>query len=147
MPNVYFVDTNVFLYANDPSLPRKQALARTWLAELAQRNLVVISPQVMNEFISSSVRKMAHISPAELSALVDDLRIWCSAETSSETAVRGLLLHRRYGFAFYDSVLIASALMRGCDIFLSEDMAHGQRIDRLQIVNPFAVAPSELLTS
>lgn len=147
MKNVCFVDTNVFLYAQDPSHPEKQQRARAWLSELARKDLFVISPQVMNEFIHAALRKMTHIPLGELLTFVEQMALWCRAETTSETALQGLSVHRRYGFAFYDATLIASALMSGCDIFLSEDMSHEQRIGRLQIINPFAVAPFELLAN
>jgi predicted nucleic acid-binding protein len=147
MPNVCFVDTNVLLYARDPNFAGKQARAREWLRALAERSLLVVSPQVMNEFAHNVLRKMHHIAPHELLASLEDMRSWCTAEMSDETAIQGVLLHRRYGFAFFDATLLASAIMHDCDIFLSEDLAHGQRIDRLQIINPFAVAPLEFLAN
>jgi len=43
----------------------------------------------------------------------------------------------RYGFRFYDSLIIASALASGATKLLSEDMQHAQRIDSLEFLNPF----------
>lgn len=40
-------------------------------------------------------------------------------------------------FAFYDSLIVAGALSAGCRTLLSEDLKHGQRIEDLQVVNPF----------
>ena len=40
---------------------------------------------------------------------------------------------------FYDSALLASALLADCDTFFSEDMQNGLVIeDQLTICNPFA---------
>ena len=43
----------------------------------------------------------------------------------------------RYGFSFYDSLIVAAALEAGCTRLYSEDLQHGQRIQRLTILNPF----------
>ncbi|MEO6043003.1 MAG: hypothetical protein ABIQ47_03665 [Tepidiformaceae bacterium] len=39
--------------------------------------------------------------------------------------------------SFYDSLIVAAALMGGCSRIYSEDLQHGQRIDGLTIHNPF----------
>ena len=50
---------------------------------------------------------------------------------------RALEIQTRYGYGFYDSLIIAAALEAGCQHLLSEDMQHGQQIEQLRIVNPF----------
>lgn len=47
----------------------------------------------------------------------------------------------RYGFSYYASVIVATALDARCEKLYSEDMQHGQIIEgRLSIVNPFLAA-------
>ncbi len=44
----------------------------------------------------------------------------------------------RYGYSFYDSLIVAAALESGCSILYSEDMQSGQLIDgTLTIRSPF----------
>ena len=50
----------------------------------------------------------------------------------------GLRIQVRYGFSFYDSLIVAAALGAGCTTLYSEDMQNGQRIEGLTIRNPFA---------
>ncbi len=50
---------------------------------------------------------------------------------------RGLDIMRRYGFSFYDSLIVAAALEAKCRILYSEDLQDGQIIEKLMIVNPF----------
>ena len=51
---------------------------------------------------------------------------------------RGLKVAERYGYAVYDAMIIASALLPGCTTLYSEDMQHGQVIDgELSIQNLF----------
>jgi predicted nucleic acid-binding protein len=57
---------------------------------------------------------------------------------TEDTHDRALALVERYGFSFYDALLIAAALHAGCSRLYSEDLQHGQLIDRqLRILNPF----------
>ena len=51
-----------------------------------------------------------------------------------ETAVS---LHRRWRFSFYDSLIVAAALVSKCNVLYSEDFQDGQEIESLTIVNPF----------
>ena len=48
-----------------------------------------------------------------------------------------ITLQGRYGFSFYDSLIVAAALEGGCTRLYSEDLQHGQQIQRLTILNPF----------
>ena len=54
-----------------------------------------------------------------------------------ELYLRALDLRERYGFSFYDSLIIAAALEAGCTRLYTEDMQHGQQIQGLAIENPF----------
>jgi predicted nucleic acid-binding protein len=145
MPSVCFVDTNIFLYAQDPKTPTKRARATDWLIGLADRDLLVVSPQVLNEFAHNVLRKMQHVTDEELSASLQAMRVWCRATVTDETALQALALNRRFNLSFYDAALLSSAVTSGCDLFLSEDLSHGQKIERLQVVNPFLVEPQTIL--
>jgi predicted nucleic acid-binding protein len=57
---------------------------------------------------------------------------------SDSTILEAFRIAERYGFSFYDSLIISAALESGCNTLYSEDMQHGQLIEnRLKIVNPF----------
>ena len=62
-----------------------------------------------------------------------------SYRSSGETHDLGLRVAERYCLSMYDAIVVASALMSGCNELLSEDLEHGQRIEgQLLIRNPFA---------
>ena len=50
---------------------------------------------------------------------------------------RALDVQERYGFSFYDSLIVATALGSGCKRLLTEDLQHGQCVEGLRIENPF----------
>jgi predicted nucleic acid-binding protein len=122
MPSACFVDTNLLLYAQDPNAPEKAKQAAAWLRVLADRDAIVISPQVLNEYAHNIIRKFAHVGTDRLLAQLELMRPWCRATTNNMTAIHALKLHLRFRFSFYDSCLIASALEYGCKFFLTEDM-------------------------
>jgi predicted nucleic acid-binding protein len=127
-----FFDTSVLLYLLS---------ADTAKADRAESLLAsggTISVQVLNEFASVGLRKLA-MSVAELREVLEPVRSVCRVEPVIEdTHDRALALSERYGFAFYDALLIAAALRAGCARLYSEDLQHGQLIDRqLRIFNPF----------
>jgi predicted nucleic acid-binding protein len=137
MPSACFIDTNLLLYAQDRKTPEKAEKVAAVLGALADRNLIVVSPQVLNEYAHNILRKFPKVGRDQLMAQLEFMQPWCRAPMDGRTALRGLEVHDRYKFSFYDACLIASALEYGCGLFLSEDMRHGQRVAQMQIVNPF----------
>lgn len=56
---------------------------------------------------------------------------------SASTIDDACRIAERYGFSFYDSLIIAAALESGCTRLISEDLQNGQVIDNvLTIENP-----------
>lgn len=130
-----FFDTNILLYL----LSADKAKADR--AEELVADGGIISVQVLNEFAAVASRKLA-MSWAEIHDVLAPLRKICSlVPISVETHDRGLDLAARFGFSVYDAMIVASALLAGCNTLYSEDFQNGQKIDRqLVIRNPFAAA-------
>jgi predicted nucleic acid-binding protein len=59
---------------------------------------------------------------------------------------RAWSIQDRYGYGWWDSMLLASATLAKCEAFLSEDMQHEQEIDGMTIISPFKVDPAVLLS-
>lgn len=128
-----FIDTSVLLYllsADDSKADRAE--------QLLQRRGTV-SVQVLNEFSAVASRKQA-LSPAELREFLEGVREFCDTlPLTVEDHELGLEVLERYGFSLYDSMIVAAALRSGCRTLYSEDLQHGQVIDkRLKIADPFA---------
>ena len=98
----------------------------------------VISVQVLNEFASVAARKL-RMSIAEIRECLEPSVLICRVEPITlEGHARGLDVAAGVGFSVYDSMIIAAALLAGCDTLYSEDLHDGQRIDGLHIKSPFA---------
>lgn len=62
------------------------------------------------------------------------------AGVGQEVLLKGSELRDRHRFSYWDSLIVACALLEGATIVYSEDMQSGLVIEnRLQIINPFAV--------
>ena len=130
-----FRDTNVLLYSLAGGDPR-QAVAVRLLAAGG-----TVSVQVLNEFASVAHRKMK-LSWPEVTRALSDVRTLCSPPVPLTLATheQAVKLAARDGIAFYDALIVASALEAGCDVLLTEDMQDAWVIEtRLTIRNPFRV--------
>ncbi|MBC2771561.1 PIN domain-containing protein [Rhizobium sp. AQ_MP] len=130
-----FVDTNVLLYlasGDDEKADRVEAV-------LGQGG--TISVQVLNEIANVLRRKMGMSWP-ETYVFLDMTRALLTVEPITQaTHETGLRIAERYGLSIYDAMIVAAALLAGCDTLMSEDMQDGLVIDdRLRIVNPFGKA-------
>jgi predicted nucleic acid-binding protein len=145
-----FLDTNTLVYilqGKEPLPGAKLSLAEAEAnrkgeitLRLLQSSDIAIGVQVCNELCNVSLRKGFNwLKTKEMLAALQLL----SADIVPLTLAvhkRGIFLHDKYRFHFYDALLLAAALESGCAIFYSEDMQHGQIIEnRLTIENPFKV--------
>jgi len=134
-----FLDSNIFVYAFQSADLRKQQVADKLVAEALAEQTALISFQVVQETLNVLTRKLSPPMSAfdALSYLEQTLQPLWQVQPSAELYRTGLRLQTRYGFSFYDSLIIAAALSAGCSRLLSEDLQHGQRIEGLVIENPF----------
>ena len=129
-----FLDSNIIIYAYSRTDSNKADIARRILAS----GNVVISVQVINEFVAVTHKKLRH-SMEEIEATVREfLPFTHPASLSTETSLRALRIATVYRLAWYDSLIVASALENECSLLISEDLQHKQVIEKtLTIINPF----------
>lgn len=129
-----FLDSNVVVYAYSDDEQDKQAIAR----RLIKTPETFASTQVLQEFCNATRRRLKSEWPA-IRAAIAELQFKLLIHTNTASTVEDALrVAERYGFSFYDSLIIAAALETGCTTLYSEDMQDGQVIDgKLEIKNPF----------
>ena len=127
-----FIDTNIFIYLYSVDEEEKNHRA----SDALEKYNCVISTQTLNEFSNFCIKKWK-LEPADISLAITEMCTACSLEYIDEGIVQqALQIHGRYGYAFYDCLMLASALASGCKYLFSEDMADGQIINgTLEIVN------------
>ena len=142
-----FVDTNVLIYSEDGRVPEKQAQALAWLRVLWQRRAGRLSNQVLNDFYTNVTRKIKPpMQPGDARAEVRRYQRWQPWAIDHPTVETAWSVESRFGFSYWDALIVASAQTLGCRYLLSEDMQHGQVVDSVQILNPFLIGPEILDT-
>lgn len=139
-----FVDTNVFVYARDRSHRGKQLTATGVLEQLWREQAGRTSVQVLNELYVTLTRKLAHrISADDAWEIIEPLLAWDPQPIDRGLMQRAHDIERRYRISWWDSLIVAAALLQDCDVLLTEDLQVGMAFERLVIRNPFVVGVQE----
>ena len=129
-----FVDTNILLYAFTSTEPDKQKVALEHLSSC----IPTISTQVIKEFTHVLLKKTDFDLRYIKDVISDIVSVSDVASEELSHIIEALDLRERYGYSFYDCLIIATALSLNCAVLLSEDMQNGQMVEnRLLITNPF----------
>jgi predicted nucleic acid-binding protein len=132
-----FVDTNVLIYAHNLDAGTKREIASAVLHRLWSERTGVLSVQVLQEFYVNVRRKIpVPLSKHSARPVVDSYSIWCIEATPAEISAAFRIEHESQ-IAFWDALIVSSALKSGASRILSEDFGAGQRIAGVLIENPF----------
>ena len=134
MKDRVFFDTNVLIYAFSSDNQNKGHMA----IEAIKKFPPIISTQVLSECANVFLRKkrFSLSITREMLNFISDFSHIC--QISLETIHFALNIQEKYGFSYYDCLIIASALQSNCTKIFSEDMQSEQMIEgKLQIVNIF----------
>jgi len=137
MPAPEFLDTNVLVYAYDPTDPRKQRVARD-LVRRALAGDMVTSTQVLAEFAATLLHKMSPAPhPEDVTAVLDALGPIPVVAPDADMVRRAVEVRARYAVHFYDGMIVAAAERGGCGRIWSEDLNAGQEYFGIAVENPF----------
>ncbi len=137
MPDKYFVDTNIFLYAHDRSTGVKHERARGLVERLWTSGEGVLSTQVLQELCINLRRKIARPLPAEeIRRIIQDYLSWEVVVNSPTSVLHALDIELRYQISFWDALVLQAAESSGAAVLYSEDLAAGHRYGAIQVVNP-----------
>ena len=125
-----FADSNVVLYTIGKDAQK---------ADIARRIVAgrpAVSAQVINECVSVCLRKLAFTRERAYEFARDRMDVLPLDESTIDQAGT---LAVRYQLSHWDALIVASALLAGCETLDTEDLQRGQLFDeRLRVINPFA---------
>jgi len=133
MKDKFFFDTNILIYLLSDEANKHQKSIELYKSV----SIKVISTQVLNEFANVCYKK--NLLKTDITLYIEKL---CQnfkvsliyIKTISET----IKIKKKYGYSYYDSAIVASAIQNNCTILYTEDMHHQQIIENtLTIINPF----------
>ena len=148
MTGPVFVDTNVLVYDRDDRDALKHDRARAWMTALWKRpGLGVVSGQVISEFHRAVTRKLKPgLDEEQARRYIRTLFAWEFVAVDQATVTEAWGVQDRFGFNYWDALVVAAAHIGGCRVLLTEDLQDGQDLDGLLVVNPFTRPPESLST-
>jgi predicted nucleic acid-binding protein len=137
--NAELVDTNVVVYAYDPSTPEKHLRARALMERLWIERTGRLSVQVLQEFFWIATRKIPRPITAKAALdVVRDLAAWPVFSPTATDVVAAGELAGAARISFWDAMILQAARRSGARVVWSEDLNSGQILDGVEIRNPFA---------
>ena len=137
MPDKYFVDTNILIYAHDRSGRLKHDLARQLIERLWTSGQGVLSTQVLQELCINLRRKIARPLPVEeVRRIIQDYLTWEIVVNTPGSVLQALEIEVRYKTSFWDALVLQAAESSGATVLYSEDLAAGQKYGPIQVINP-----------
>jgi predicted nucleic acid-binding protein len=139
-PDRFFLDTNILVCTFDETSTLIRAKARELVEVALTTHLGIISYQVVQELLNVATRKFAVPLSAEdgrsylEKVLVPLCRVWPSMPLYRQA----LDIADQSGYSFYDSLIVAGALVGGCRALYTQDLQSGRRFGSLTVVDPFA---------
>jgi predicted nucleic acid-binding protein len=125
-----------YLYLHDDD--EKYKIAEEYLSKNNPNVVFIISWQVINE-VSNTLLKYNY-TESEIRKYIEQLCKTCTLQDfTKEIILTASSLREKYSFSFWDSILVASALISECKMLISEDMQNGLEVDKKLIIkNIFA---------
>jgi predicted nucleic acid-binding protein len=131
-----FVDTNIFVYADDLAAKTKRPKARAALSALIRERRAVVSTQVMQEYFVAAQKKLG-LGTDQARLRVQALGRLEVIVVRPELILGAIDLHRDHSLSFWDALIVRSAVAAGCSRLLTEDLNDGQVIEGVIITHPF----------
>lgn len=140
-----FVDTNVLIYARDLKDETKRQKARTWLLTLGETGLGILNLQVLNELTRWILKNETRRSVQDVRDEIEILRVWGDRPLDEDDVAIAWDIRARFGFQWFDCLLMAAAVKAECRYFLTEDLTGGATFGPVTLIEPFRTAPGDLL--
>jgi predicted nucleic acid-binding protein len=133
-------DTNLLVYAHDPSDPVKQSKAIDVLAHLRLTGIGRLSAQTLAEFFAATTRGKKPLLPTVKAGLQvqNFASSWIVFDITSLIIIEAARGVRTHKFSYWDSQLWATARLNQVPTIFTEDFNIGATIDGVCFVNPFA---------
>jgi len=136
-----FVDTNILLYAFSNASGgqiEKTILAKRLIGDLIRERSLLLSSQVLSEFIANATRKgTPPLALADVAEIVNELSRQTVLPVDATLVIKALQRVEQSRISYWDALIVEAAICSGATVLLTEDMHHGMRYGQLELSNPF----------
>jgi predicted nucleic acid-binding protein len=132
------IDTNILVYAHQPSETVKYERALQTIDTLMASGLGRLSAQILAEFLSATIRGRhpiltIHDALKQATLLADALPVFDQTSLIVLEAGRGV---REHQLSYFDAQIWATARLNQVSTIFTEDFASGRRIEGVHFLNP-----------
>ncbi|MCT7963742.1 PIN domain-containing protein [Laspinema sp. D1] len=134
--NAILLDTNIWVYLWGQGPSDKSAKAQ----EIVNDNFasIIISTQILGELYNVLTKKKLKPKDEAKQIIQEMVTNFTIVEIDALKVMAALDINLNYGYSYWDSLVIATALQHDCDSLYSEDMQANQLIEqKTRIINPF----------
>jgi predicted nucleic acid-binding protein len=131
-----FIDTNVLLYMHSSEDLAKQARAQELFEYYGNLCSIVLSTQVVQEFVAAGQRKL-RLPKEQLKRLVAGFLALPLVLLGPSHILRAIEHEERYQISFWDALILAAAESGGAETLFTEDLNHNQQYGSVLVRNPF----------
>lgn len=144
MSALVFVDTNVLLYAQDESEPKKRPRAQAWLEHLWHERLGRTSMQVLSECYVN-LKRMAgpRLKDEEAWERTQTFFAWKPLQADEALLRRAREIEQRYRINWWDCMVVGAAQMQDCGLLLTEDLQDRTVFGSVTVRSPFTLPVEE----
>lgn len=135
---LFFVDTNILVYAFDQLEGEKHFKAVRLVESLWETRSGCLSIQVLQEFHSAVTRPRAKtFSLKESQEIIRSFAYWEVYSAKPNDILQAISIQEKNILSFWDALIIQTAISSGCQSLYTEDFSNGRIIDGVKIINPF----------
>jgi len=132
------IDTNVLIYAHEPSEREKYDRALRTIDTLISSGRGRLSAQILGEFLSATIRGRRPILTVldalrQATLLAEALPVFDVTGLIVMEAGRGVREHR---LSYFDAQIWATARLNEVPTIFTEDFTNGRRLEGVQFLNP-----------
>jgi predicted nucleic acid-binding protein len=135
-----FVDTNILIYALDPDDPQKRQVSADLLRRTISNRTLTLSPQSLNECYRVLTQRRRLMPLEQARGFIRVLAPWAIAPLDARTTERAFAVQDEMNTSWWDSLMVAAALLAECRVFISGDLQNGREVSGMRITSPFAGA-------
>ncbi len=134
MKDKILIDTNLWVYLYSDHANNKI------VEKIINENFgsIILSSQIIGELYNVLTKKNMKTRDGAFQIISEIISSFMISEINSLTVIKAIEINIKYGYSYWDSLVLSSALTSECLLLYSEDMQHGQIIEgQLKIINPF----------
>lgn len=135
MTDKIFIDSNIwiYLYLKEPS----EKYLKSFELVKDNFNKIVISTQVLSEVYVALTKKYSMPKEKTIEIMLEMISAFKVVDIDVLSTVKTFELCAKNNYSYWDNLIISAALLAKCHVLYSEDMQHGQTVEKhIKIINP-----------